>query len=82
MLPECCGFTGHADSDNADPAALVSTQNIFILFIQRRTSIFDVGPTLYKYYTNLFVFTGHRIFYFSVNVVYIYVNIPYLHVDK
>ena len=29
------------------------TQNICIKFIQRRPIVFDVGPTLYKYYTNV-----------------------------
>ena len=34
------------------------TQNFCITFIQRRPNVFDVGPTLYKCYTNVFVFTG------------------------
>ena len=29
------------------------TQNICITFIQRRPNVFDVGPTLYKCYTNV-----------------------------
>ena len=29
------------------------TQNIYIAFVQRRPSVFDVGPTLYKCYTNV-----------------------------
>ena len=28
------------------------TQNICITFVQRRPNVFDVGPTLYKCYTN------------------------------
>ena len=28
------------------------TQNICITFVQRRHHVFDVGPTLYKCYTN------------------------------
>ena len=28
------------------------TQNICMTFIQRRPNIFDIGPTLYKCYTN------------------------------
>ena len=32
--------------------AAQQTQNICITFIQRRTNVFDVGPTLYKCYTN------------------------------
>ena len=34
------------------------TQHICIAFVQRRTNVFDVGPTLYKCYTNGFAFTG------------------------
>ena len=30
------------------------TQNICITFVQRRLSIFDVGPAMYKWYTNGF----------------------------
>ena len=29
------------------------TQNICITFAQRRPNVFDVGPTLYKSYTNV-----------------------------
>ena len=29
------------------------TQNICITFVQRRPDVFDVGPTLYKCYTNI-----------------------------
>ena len=32
------------------------TQNICITFTQRRPNVFDVGPTLYKCYTNVAVF--------------------------
>ena len=43
-------------------AASQLTQDICITFIQRRPNVFDVGPTLYKCYTNvscsLAVFTG------------------------
>ena len=31
------------------------TQNICKTFIQRRPNVFDVGPTLYKCYTNVCV---------------------------
>ena len=34
------------------------TQNNCIIFIQRRPNVFDVGSTLYKFYTNLFLFAG------------------------
>ena len=36
----------------ADLAAR-QTQNICITFVQRRTNVFDVGPTMYKCYTNV-----------------------------
>ena len=29
------------------------TQNICIRFAQRRPNVFDIGPTLYKCYTNI-----------------------------
>ena len=31
----------------------MQTQSICITFVQRRPNVFDVGPTLYKYYTNV-----------------------------
>ena len=37
------------------------TQNIFITFKQRRPNVFDVGPTLYKCYTNVLSVLGGRI---------------------
>ena len=40
------------------------TQNICITFIQRRPNVFDVGPTLYKCYTNVLCLLG-VIFYQS-----------------
>ena len=39
------------------------TQNNCITFVQRRPNVFDVGPTLYKCYTNVFVFAGVIFFY-------------------
>ena len=35
------------------------TQNICITFIQRQTNVFDVGPTLYKCYTNVLCLLGY-----------------------
>ena len=32
---------------------LQKTQNIRITFVQRRPNVFDVGPRLYKWYTNV-----------------------------
>ena len=34
------------------------TQNICITFVQRRPNVFDVGPTLYKCYTNVLRLLG------------------------
>ena len=42
------------------------TQNSFITFIQRRTNVVDVGPTLYKCYSNVFVFAGHTQWSFKI----------------
>ena len=36
------------------------TQNICIKFVQRRPNVFDVGPTLYKWYTNVLWLLGSR----------------------
>ena len=38
------------------------TQNICITFIQRRPNVFDVGPTLYKCYTNVLCLLGCLLF--------------------
>ena len=32
------------------------TQHICITYVQRRSNVFDVGPTLYKCYTNVQMF--------------------------
>ena len=34
------------------------THNICITFLQRRPNVFDVGPTLYKCYTNVLCLLG------------------------
>ena len=34
------------------------TQNICIIFVQRRPNVFDVGPKLYKCYKKYFVIAG------------------------
>ena len=36
------------------------TQNMCITFVQRRPNVFDVGPTLYKWYTNILCLLGYR----------------------
>ena len=38
---------------NCRQASSQQTQNICITFVQRRPNVFDVGPTLYKCYTNV-----------------------------
>ena len=35
------------------------TQNICITFVQRQPNVFDVGPTLYKCYTNILCLLGN-----------------------
>ena len=47
------------------------TQNICITFVQRRPNVFDVGPTLYKCYTNVLRFLGRRDYNFSGFIRYI-----------
>ena len=43
-----------------DSPSRPSQQNTCITFIQRRPNIFDVGPTLYKCYTNVLCLLGSR----------------------
>ena len=38
---------------SAHISCIPATQNICIAFVQRRPNVFDVGPTLYKCYTNV-----------------------------
>ena len=38
--------------------AALPGQNICITFMQRRLNVFDVGPTLYKCYTNVLCLLG------------------------
>ena len=40
-------------------AAILAKQNICITFIQRWTNVEDVGPTLYKCFTNVSCLLGH-----------------------
>ena len=42
------------------------TQNICITFVQRRPNVFDVSPTLYKCYTNVFRLLGMLFHTFQV----------------
>ena len=44
------------------------TQNIYITSIQRRPNVFDVGPTLYRCYTNVSLLLG--IDFFLVDLKY------------
>ena len=51
-------------------AQLVSQQkqNMCITFVRRRPNVFDVGPTSYKYYTNVLFRPGWHIRIFSIVV--------------
>ena len=44
----------HAGNESTHPSQYIYTQNNCIIFIQRRPNVSDVGPTLYKFYTNVF----------------------------
>ena len=48
-----CVYLGHIQNSHPVMIASQQKQNICITFIQRRPSVFDVGPTLYKCYTNV-----------------------------
>ena len=39
------------------------TQNICITFVQRQPNVFDVGPILYKCYTNMLCLMGLHVMY-------------------
>ena len=45
-------------SNHHPPPAPQQTQNICITFAQCWTNVEDVGPTLYKYYTNVLCLLG------------------------
>ena len=58
-----CPFSGYTvlPSGNLCCSSLIpaqQVQNICITFVQRRSNVFDVGPTLYKWYTNVFGLLG------------------------
>ena len=44
--------------DNAPVMPSRQTQNFCITFVQRRPNVFNVGPTLYKCYTNVLCLLG------------------------
>ena len=48
--PKCASVPGFVPTQQ--------TQNICITFVQRRPNVFNVGPTLYKYYTNVLCLLG------------------------
>ena len=48
------------------------TQNICITFVQHRPNVSDVGPTLYKCYTNV-LFPGYLILNVDVSVIIVIV---------
>ena len=43
-----------------NPANTKHLYNIYTTFIQHRANVFDVGPALYKYYTNVLHLQGHE----------------------
>ena len=48
-----------------DVLSFQQTQNICTTFVQRRPNVFDVGPTLYKCYTNVLCLLGYLFVFFS-----------------
>ena len=48
---------GFETARQAATSVTQQAQNIYITFIQRRPNVFDVGPTLHKWYTNV-LFAG------------------------
>ena len=50
-------------SGSTHPSQYIYTHNNCIIFIQRRPDVSDVGPTLYKFYTNVFVVIQYNYFY-------------------
>ena len=46
------------DPHNYSSMNTQQTQNICITFVQRRPNVYDVGPTLYKSYTNVLCLLG------------------------
>ena len=44
---------------NSTPLIPEQTQNICITLVQRRPNVFDVGPALYKCYTNVLCLLGN-----------------------
>ena len=57
------------------------TQNIRITFVQSLPNVFDVGPTLYKCYTNVLYLLGYQHFN-SASVTLICAWYPFLHHSK
>ena len=66
VLCRCqCLNRAHAETDSTMSRVGLhtqQTQNICITFVQRRPNVFDVGPTLFKCYTNVLCLLGtiHR----------------------
>ena len=50
----------NAGAKVVSPTLTQQTQNICITSVQRRPNIFDVGPTLYKCYTNSLCLLGSQ----------------------
>ena len=62
----CLGF--NRIHRNVDKNYFKKSKNscICITFLQRRPNVFDVGPTLYKCYTNVLCLLGRAVFIFFV----------------
>ena len=52
------GFCADMNTAYIGVNASRETQNICVIFVQRTSNVFDVGPTLYKYYTNVLCLLG------------------------
>ena len=57
------------------PGHAQQTQNICITFVQRRDNVFDVDPSLYKYYTNALRLLGHSLYSVHDIQVFLYMSI-------
>ena len=52
------GIKDRSAQGQCDSSPTQQAQNICITFVQRRPNVFDVGPTLYKCYTNVLWLLG------------------------
>ena len=66
------GSAAPISADSVSPAQ--QTQNICITFVQPWSSVEDVGPTLYKYYTNVLCLLGVHVVYYILGLKTVYVT--------